>query len=668
MNKVRTILVLLLLSMHSLAQNSWDTYITQFNNATLDKDRLIALDSIVKNSFRQDNEVFFEYSFKFIELAKKLENYNEAAKKAMNLSYPLSSANRPADAIATIDDILRFKEKITDSFLVGGLYLKRGGGYFRTDINKSVADYTQAIKNFGVKDSLYVADAYLFRGQANVSLGDFVAASQDYNVAYKYFEQLEDYEYMQHAKQGVTMMYSMNGFYDKALEERQNFINKLLELGLDEYLATAYYNQAIDDRKINNRQKAFNMLLEAQKYIDASNNKNNMFFAIHGLLSTHYIESGNQKKAAYHLSLLDDLYNPENKDLLIESHYNSAKAGFLTRIGKQDEALVYAKKKLENARNLGVEEEIIHALEDLYQIYERKGDLEKSLAYYKTYNQKKDSLFNQNKTNSLLYYQSLYESEKKERELVAQQSNIALLEQENNYFKKGIFLIGLLSVLTFGVFYLIREKRYLKRSQKMQQNFSQKLLISQETERRRIAKELHDGLGQNLLLIKNRVYNQGDSNSGKMIDGAIEEVRTISRDLHPFKLQELGLTKAIENMLQNIDQNTELFVATHIDNIDGLFSKEQEVNIYRIIQESYNNIIKHAAAKASRIEIKKAVNSLIITIQDNGKGFNFIEQYKDSKSLGLKTLKERTRFLEGAVKITSESNQGTHLYFKIPLS
>lgn len=668
MKRTKVFLLYLLIPVFSWAQDSWEFYLDTYNKATSGQERLTAMDSILAHSFRKNDSIFIDFSFKYVSLAKQLEQYESAAKKAMNLSHIINAANRPEEGIQLINDVLLHKQHIKDSFLLGGLYLKRGGGFFRTDLNKALDDYTTAIANFGKADSIYVADAYLFRGQANVSLGNFIDASNDYNTASIYFESLEDYEYMQHARTGNIMMFSMNGFYDKAAAERSKSLEKLKALGLENYFATLHYNQAIDDRKVNKRQQAFLALLEAEKYLDVSISKNNMFFAVHGLLSTHYMEEGNQRKSQFHLQLIEDKYNSGKKDLITASHYNSAKAFFLSRTGAYQEALKFAQKKLENAKMIGNEEEIVHALQSMYEIHEFMGNSAQSLAYYKAYNTKKDSLFNINKTNALLYYQTLYETEKQQHEIETQNANIALLEKDNDYFKKGIALIGVLSLLVIGVFYLVREQRDLKRTQKMQQQYSQDLLISQENERKRIAKELHDGLGQNLLLIKNKLFANKNTQSSEMVSDAIEEVRSISRALHPFQLSDLGLTKAIENMIVQIDQNTTLFISSELDNIDGLFSKEEELNIYRIIQESFNNIIKHSQAEASKIKITNNQDRLEISIQDNGKGFNFAEKYQDIKSLGLKTLKERTRFLKGVMKISSDAGSGTRLDFKIPMA
>ena len=191
--------------------------------------------------------------------------------------------------------------------------------------------------------------------------------------------------------------------------------------------------------------------------------------------------------------------------------------------------------------------------------------------------------------------------------------------------------------------------------------------MSQEKERRRISKDLHDGLGQRLLLIKNKLVDSKDERTKEMVDFAIDEVRSISRDLHPFQLQEMGITKAIINTLSEVDENTTLFVSSEIDNIDNVFSPEQEVNIYRIVQESMTNILKHAKAEATRISVKKFTNSIVISVKDNGVGFDFPEKLQNLKSLGLKTLLERTKFLNGQMKVQSIKDSGTTIEFQFPI-
>lgn len=193
---------------------------------------------------------------------------------------------------------------------------------------------------------------------------------------------------------------------------------------------------------------------------------------------------------------------------------------------------------------------------------------------------------------------------------------------------------------------------------KLQKLFSRELLQEQEKERKRFSKELHDGIGQNLLLIKNSL-TLNPKKTTQLLDKTIEEIRAITRNLHPIQLEKFGLTKAIENLIEDLNELTPVVFSSEIENIDNFFPKEKEIYLYRIVQECFNNIIKHAGATAAKIKIKKEADRVIITIQDNGSGFNFDENNKKQKSFGLKSLQERVEFLKGNIKFDSKKNKGT---------
>ncbi|MFK8060190.1 MAG: sensor histidine kinase [Polaribacter sp.] len=194
----------------------------------------------------------------------------------------------------------------------------------------------------------------------------------------------------------------------------------------------------------------------------------------------------------------------------------------------------------------------------------------------------------------------------------------------------------------------------------MQEVYSQKLLLSQEEERKRISKDLHDSLGQSLLLIKNKVSLKSDENTKELVNNAIEEMRNISRVLHPFQLEEIGISRALENLISQLDENyKDILIFGDIDDTMNVLNPNQEVNIFRIVQECISNIIKHANADSAKITLLNKENEIIISIKDNGVGFDFSEKYNDFKSLGLKTIKERVKFLKGTLKVDSIKNQGT---------
>ena len=637
-------------------------------SASSKTEKMEALDSLLKRTFSTDSEAFIKYSFQYIDLAQELDSVEAAAKKAMNLQYPLTNyANDPLNAITIINSVLARKYKIKDSLLLGGLYLKRGSANMKVDLKKAIEDYNIALENFSVKDSLNIADTHLFRGQAYSQMGRFVLAGDDFTTAYLIYERNKKYNFMVYAQQGIINMFSMNGFYEKAKIERDALIEKMKSLELNAYLSNEYYNQALDYKKTGDRGLEYESLLLAEKNFDNNASNISTFIGIHAQLIEYYCEQNLLNQAKKHLLILEKPEFNHSGNLLGELNYLSGKAKYLQTIGKYDEALVLAQKKLEIAKKLGIEDEIMGTYSFLSELYFDLGDYKKSVQLTHASTALKDSIYNRSTANALAYYQTLYETEKKEKELVAKTANINLLEKDNESFKKAMLFGGIAILLGFGLILLYRNQRHLKNNKILQEKFSQKLLISQEGERRRISKDLHDGVGQQLLVIKNKLMASGDEDTKKMVDQTIEEVRTISRDLHPFQLQELGITKAIEYTINSIDENTTLFISAEIDNIDNIFSKEDEVNIYRIIQESLSNILKHANAEAGKVSEKKFTNNILISIRDNGEGFDFAEKFQDAKSLGLKTLLERTKFLKGQMKVTSKKETGTVLEFQLPL-
>jgi len=233
---------------------------------------------------------------------------------------------------------------------------------------------------------------------------------------------------------------------------------------------------------------------------------------------------------------------------------------------------------------------------------------------------------------------------------------------------------GLIIFVFFSIGPIIYYRRVsqLKKDRRLQFEFSKQLLQSQEEERKRIASELHDSLGQDLLVIKNlallnKKRDEQFDEISKTADFAIDEVRRISYNLHPYQLDRLGLSKAINSMFTNIESVSKIKFDINIGNVDNLFEKEKEINIYRIIQECVTNIIKHSDANNARVFVEKVDDVLFIEIADNGKGFNFESTKSESKGFGLKNLENRVSFLGGNLEFKSDNELKTQIKVKIPL-
>ena len=243
----------------------------------------------------------------------------------------------------------------------------------------------------------------------------------------------------------------------------------------------------------------------------------------------------------------------------------------------------------------------------------------------------------------------------------------------------GLTILGL-AVMVFALYQ--RRVSALKREQIAQQEFSRRLIVSQEMERRRIAAELHDSLGQHLLIIKNRAalgeqFAPVPSQAKDQFDEitlsaakAISEVRAISYNLRPLNLERLGLTAVLEEMIENVSSAVSIQFSTDIEPLDNLFTSEDEISFYRIIQESVNNIIKHSGATKANIEIWREDGNLHAAVRDNGRGFDpgSVTNGDGPRRLGLTSISERVRMLGGTYTINSTAQQGTTLDIKVPIS
>jgi signal transduction histidine kinase/ligand-binding sensor domain-containing protein len=247
------------------------------------------------------------------------------------------------------------------------------------------------------------------------------------------------------------------------------------------------------------------------------------------------------------------------------------------------------------------------------------------------------------------------------------------------------FLLSICA-LAFGVLYLLWgfRVRQLKSMQAAQQAFSQQLIASQESERRRISGELHDSLGQRLIIIKNhalfllrpRAASQTEEERRQTIEDisseaslAIDETRTISYDLRPFQLDRLGLSKAIEALIRSASRATGISFTTHIADIDSGFPEALRINFYRIVQEAVNNIMKHSGASEAEIKVIKTNRGILLSIRDNGVGLSSQQKIAGAGKggFGLIGIKERALLLGGTVEIGSQPGVGTLLTINFDL-
>jgi signal transduction histidine kinase len=230
-------------------------------------------------------------------------------------------------------------------------------------------------------------------------------------------------------------------------------------------------------------------------------------------------------------------------------------------------------------------------------------------------------------------------------------------------------LAAILLLVLAGTAYFTRVKR-LQSIAEARELYARQLLESQERERSRLAMELHDSLGQNLVIIRNRALlgiskeNDGDAMLEQLKEisdasaAALQETREIAHTLHPYQIEALGLTTALRTLIDKVENASEIAFTTEIDEAASDVSHETAIAIYRVTQEWLTNIVKHSSATDVDVSLVSDDSHLKLRIRDNGVGF---DPQNTKKGLGLRGIEERARMIGGTANISSTPGSGAVL-------
>jgi two-component system, NarL family, sensor kinase len=321
----------------------------------------------------------------------------------------------------------------------------------------------------------------------------------------------------------------------------------------------------------------------------------------------------------------------------------------------------------------------VWALESLLSSYNYCGTKQQMMDIAEILRNKKDSLFAAQTANRAAQYRTLYETEKKERENVLKEAQLNNEKQLRKLIVFG-FVAGLL--LLSLIFYLLYNRRlYHQKAVAAQLMAEEKLLRlkevvqAEEKERQRIARELHDGVGHLLSSAKlnlSAIEEQDDEtktaveNSMKIIDEALEETRTISHNLMPAALTELGFVAAVQQLARKINQAGKVKVELQIQPGSFELDETKSTALFRIVQEVVNNMLKHADATSINISASKKEQVLHLSIADDGVGFD-VNNINSSNGIGWKNIFARADMIHAAITVNSLPGKGTTVQLQIPL-
>ncbi|MBN1339361.1 MAG: sensor histidine kinase [Bacteroidales bacterium] len=347
-----------------------------------------------------------------------------------------------------------------------------------------------------------------------------------------------------------------------------------------------------------------------------------------------------------------------------------------------------AMSSFRQAENLALETQALPLLGQVYRglskVYENEGNYRESLNFHKKFKEVHDSVFDDNKMKQLEELQARFESEKREKEIkmLSQENEIGQLKISQQRGQITVLTLVLILIIGTGafLFYSNRQKHLAALQEeriRLKEVGMKAVFTAQEEERKRIAKDLHDGIGQTLSGLRlswaglsGAIGNDSPGRAEQLneltviLDDACQEVRTISHQMMPRQLSESGLVPTIRDMLEKSLGKSDIKYNFEHFGIDRRFDENVEIALYRISQELVNNVIKHSGASRVALQLVKSRNYLVLIVEDNGKGFDLKEK---STGIGLLNIASRIDTINGEINYEPSPESGTIATVRVPV-
>lgn len=543
-----------------------------------------------------------------------------------------------------------------------------------------------------------IANSYNNIGIVYRNQGDFPKALDCYFKALKMDEEENNKNEISKRLCNIGIVYWNQGDYPKALDYYLKALQLDNELKNKNGIARNLSNIGIVYMEQADYPKALDYYFKALKMAEELDNKQLQMNTLGNIGNVFAGQVDYQKALDFYFKALNMAEKTGDKNGIATWLGN---IGFLyIKTGKFKEAELSLKRAIAIDDSIGALNFLRIYEERLSRLYDTTAQLamgvkhyataadnyKLSLLHYKKAMVLKDTLFSQENKKQLVRKEMNYEFAKKEAASKAgHDKQIAIREAEKKRQRIIIWSILMFAIIVFLLLFYrnkFKQKAMIEKEINLQQKLRFKAVIdAEEKERRRIAQELHDGLGQLLSTVKlnisatenliDAVHKTPFNNSLSLIDTACDEVRTISHNLMPGALIRLGLLSALRELIQKINGSNQLRVNMEVNppaepaGFDERLDESAEVAIYRIAQEVLNNIIKHSQAKVVTLILKRSGANFFMYITDDGKGFDtsFIGR---NEGIGWQNIYSRSAMLNGTVDIIADPQTGTTVKIYFP--
>lgn len=551
----------------------------------------------------------------------------------------------------------------------GNVWIELG----RLDSTLALYDMALAIRTRH-KDTAGMAMSYNNLGYVHKELGNWEEALANNFKALSTFEALQDTNGIATTYTYLGVVFQKKNEPQKAQGYLQSSLNLFAAIGSQRNMAIAY-DLLGNGYKMQGRYDSARHYFEkaGQLYI-ATNDKRQLALQRSNLADMYRLEGRYQEALPLYeaaIALHHSIGNQRGQGSTFISY-----AAALSKAGKGASAL----KALDSAFFYMSKPPALTELRDYYQtaseVYETSGNTAKALESARLHLLYHDSVLNETNIKAIADMETRYQTEKKEQEIALQQAE---LSQKNLMIGGVSVAAGLLLLLVYSYY----RRQQLKQEKKLQQEIihqqelaSRAVMKAEETERRRIAAELHDGVGQvmsaarmNLEALSADLAPLADDKAIRLdkvlslVDEGCREVRAVSHSMMPNALLKKGLSSALHDFIQKIDEKV-IKVNLHMEGMQERLPPEVETVLYRLIQESVSNVIKHSGANRLDLSLLREKGGIDITVEDNGRGFETGGNYA---GIGITNMKARIQYLKGELTLDSAPGKGTLVHFFVPL-
>ena len=536
-------------------------------------------------------------------------------------------------------------------------------------------------------DTVRLARIILSLALVEISRGDFDNALNSLLTAQTYAEAVGREDYRLRTIAEIARIYSLQGDHEKAIEQARYFYSQVKDKDDIRQKSIALSYLSVEFMHFHNHDSSL-FYLKKNLELERANPVFNptSFGAIHQNIASVYSEIGEREEALENFLSALDYYKQAGYSIGI-AQVSLNIANQLQREKKFLEAKKHIIDAVQGAESLGD----LHLLREIYhsqsEILKTLRDFENSLKAFQNFKKINDSIFNMEKQNSINELLTVYEVNQKEQQIELQQAELSAQRiklQRNQIFAIASIIIVVLVIVLFLLWKNRTEKLHRLEKQEAQLKLRQAeinaVINSQEKERNRFARDLHDGFGQLISVLKlnlaklqetpgkdletrSEVFKSGE----EVIQEMYEELRNICFDLMPQTLVKKGLSLALKELGARINETDQLICEVFVLESDQRFSEIIEVALFRITQEWVNNILKYAKANRITIQLTSDSEEVTLTIEDNGNGFDPSEFYS-GKGNGWKNIQTRLNQINGEFHLDSQPNRkGSTVSVNLPL-